>query len=267
MSNPDTVPCMLCGRPTAMTGTKRCDPCWELERRVKMDPVIAHKVLTELQMIETPTRLHSGGLVPSFPVSALPAYINPAPHAEPAQAPTPTVTVTVGSYSVPTKLSEAVIAEVLKQRRPGGLLDGKALAGLRPCRSPYCECEPGACTHPGCYDARHQAAPPEVQAATDAALDLVELPPIRVDTATYKALKTLGQQRGMILQPLVREAIQQMLGSAADPSYVTIHVDDYDRLGCCRRMLEMIAAGESEDPQADAKQELDAHGFWDPKDE
>lgn len=25
---------------------------------------------------------------------------------------------------------------------------------LRPCRSPYCECEVGKCTHPGCYDAR-----------------------------------------------------------------------------------------------------------------
>jgi hypothetical protein len=30
---------------------------------------------------------------------------------------------------------------------------------LRPCRSPYCECEPRACTHPGCYDARHEPVP------------------------------------------------------------------------------------------------------------
>lgn len=28
---------------------------------------------------------------------------------------------------------------------------------LKPCRSPYCECTPGACTHPGCYDARGDA--------------------------------------------------------------------------------------------------------------
>lgn len=27
-------------------------------------------------------------------------------------------------------------------------------APKRPCRSPYCECSPGQCTHPGCYDAR-----------------------------------------------------------------------------------------------------------------
>ena len=26
--------------------------------------------------------------------------------------------------------------------------------GLKPCRSPYCECAPRQCTHPGNYDAR-----------------------------------------------------------------------------------------------------------------
>jgi hypothetical protein len=25
---------------------------------------------------------------------------------------------------------------------------------LRPCRSPYCECSQGQCSHPGCFDAR-----------------------------------------------------------------------------------------------------------------
>lgn len=25
---------------------------------------------------------------------------------------------------------------------------------LKPCRSPYCECDQGRCTHPGFYDAR-----------------------------------------------------------------------------------------------------------------
>lgn len=29
-----------------------------------------------------------------------------------------------------------------------------AFAGLAPCRNPYCECDPGACTHPGCFDSR-----------------------------------------------------------------------------------------------------------------
>lgn len=31
--------------------------------------------------------------------------------------------------------------------------------GLKPCRSPYCECTAGQCTHPGCYDARDEAVP------------------------------------------------------------------------------------------------------------
>lgn len=30
---------------------------------------------------------------------------------------------------------------------------------LRPCHSPYCECDLGKCTHPGCYDARHLPLP------------------------------------------------------------------------------------------------------------
>lgn len=27
-------------------------------------------------------------------------------------------------------------------------------SGLQPCRSPYCECDVGKCTHPGFYDSR-----------------------------------------------------------------------------------------------------------------
>jgi len=30
----ETIPCETCGAPTAMTGTKRCDRCWEVERRL-----------------------------------------------------------------------------------------------------------------------------------------------------------------------------------------------------------------------------------------
>lgn len=43
--NVETVPCELCGKPTTMTGTKRCDPCWELERRIKAAPEIAWRIL------------------------------------------------------------------------------------------------------------------------------------------------------------------------------------------------------------------------------
>lgn len=34
MSEPETVPCATCGEPTAFLGTKRCNNCWEIERRL-----------------------------------------------------------------------------------------------------------------------------------------------------------------------------------------------------------------------------------------
>lgn len=39
------VPCKWCSRDTDMTGTKMCDGCWELDRRVRMDPVLTRKML------------------------------------------------------------------------------------------------------------------------------------------------------------------------------------------------------------------------------
>lgn len=47
------VPCGLCGKPTRMTGTKRCNSCWELEMRVEMHPDVAAKVLERLGYIVT----------------------------------------------------------------------------------------------------------------------------------------------------------------------------------------------------------------------
>lgn len=41
------VPCELCGTPTYKTGTKRCDPCYELEWRIINNPVVALKVLKD----------------------------------------------------------------------------------------------------------------------------------------------------------------------------------------------------------------------------
>ena len=43
------VPCELCGKPTAMTGTKRCDRCWELETRIRMDMELAKKIIVRLE--------------------------------------------------------------------------------------------------------------------------------------------------------------------------------------------------------------------------
>lgn len=42
-----TVPCGLCGKPTPMTGTKRCDACWELEMRVRADPELTRRILAQ----------------------------------------------------------------------------------------------------------------------------------------------------------------------------------------------------------------------------
>lgn len=40
----ETVPCELCGKPTRMLGTKRCDGCWELETRIGGDVSMTLKI-------------------------------------------------------------------------------------------------------------------------------------------------------------------------------------------------------------------------------
>lgn len=45
----DVVPCDLCGKLTAMTSTKRCDRCWELETRIRMDKELAKEILARLE--------------------------------------------------------------------------------------------------------------------------------------------------------------------------------------------------------------------------
>jgi hypothetical protein len=46
-----TCPCKWCGKPTPMTGTKQCDPCWNTANAVQSDPELALRVLTELGVI------------------------------------------------------------------------------------------------------------------------------------------------------------------------------------------------------------------------
>lgn len=48
MADQPTCPCRLCGKPTQMLGTKLCDFCWELERRIHRDPEIARRILNEM---------------------------------------------------------------------------------------------------------------------------------------------------------------------------------------------------------------------------
>lgn len=44
----ETVPCEFCGKPTPMLYTKRCDPCWELEKRIQAAPEIAKQILARI---------------------------------------------------------------------------------------------------------------------------------------------------------------------------------------------------------------------------
>jgi len=45
MREEKTIPCELCGNPTRTLATKRCDRCWELERRIQSDPGLARQIL------------------------------------------------------------------------------------------------------------------------------------------------------------------------------------------------------------------------------
>ncbi len=54
MAEPDTVPCEICGTPTPMTGTRRCDPCWEAERHAVCNPVELEDLVRRLARVIDP---------------------------------------------------------------------------------------------------------------------------------------------------------------------------------------------------------------------
>lgn len=43
-----TIPCARCNIPTRMLGTRRCDRCYELERRIQAQPGLAQIILNEI---------------------------------------------------------------------------------------------------------------------------------------------------------------------------------------------------------------------------
>lgn len=51
------VACGLCGQPTPMVHTTRCDRCWELERRLVAAPDIARQILGSIGESEEVQRL------------------------------------------------------------------------------------------------------------------------------------------------------------------------------------------------------------------
>lgn len=52
--NERVVPCGLCGTPTTMLGTKRCDRCYELESRVNADPELTQRILASGSVDKAP---------------------------------------------------------------------------------------------------------------------------------------------------------------------------------------------------------------------
>ena len=42
-------PCEICGTATTSVGTKRCDACWELDTRIKLDLELAKKIIARLE--------------------------------------------------------------------------------------------------------------------------------------------------------------------------------------------------------------------------
>jgi hypothetical protein len=65
----------------------------------------------------------------------------------------------------------------------------------------------------------HLAVSAEEEAATDAKLGLVLLPPIRVTTRAHALMLRIAEQRGLVLQAVVREALEpgEVMGAEAQP--------------------------------------------------
>lgn len=39
------VPCQFCGTPTSKLGTQMCDNCWEIEHRVRDNPILGLRII------------------------------------------------------------------------------------------------------------------------------------------------------------------------------------------------------------------------------
>lgn len=66
-SNQPVVVCEICGQVTQMDATKRCDRCWELERRINADPRLAVQIIRSIAY-DTPR--------PMVPIEDLTQFLN-----------------------------------------------------------------------------------------------------------------------------------------------------------------------------------------------
>ena len=60
MSENDYCPCRICKNITPMVGTRLCDECYELDRRIRMSPGRAQKILDQIreERAQQETNLH-----------------------------------------------------------------------------------------------------------------------------------------------------------------------------------------------------------------
>jgi ribosomal protein L37E len=58
-SGQPTVPCSECGERTTSIGTKLCDRCWELNKRIVADPKLAQQLLDKVQDHTKQSTTHS----------------------------------------------------------------------------------------------------------------------------------------------------------------------------------------------------------------
>lgn len=106
------VSCGLCGALTPMLGTKRCDACWDLQRRVEANPVLARQVLARLDGRVVITKDGAAAIDPDYYWREL-----PAPHGVKLQL------LTVHGIAVydkwkPTDTDIAAWAPLPKKRKP-----------------------------------------------------------------------------------------------------------------------------------------------------
>jgi len=57
----DIATCELCGNITQFIGTRRCNDCWELEKRIEQNPELALKILCGMKYLPTTNQLYYNG--------------------------------------------------------------------------------------------------------------------------------------------------------------------------------------------------------------
>ena len=91
---------------------------------------------------------------------------------------------------------------------------------LKPCRSPYCECTPGTCGHPGCYDARGEPWPQQTTTAQDKSTKM-DLKTLLDQTPRLRAWAAIGPVQHAELAQFVETVLNsRAVGVTADGYFV-----------------------------------------------